>query len=61
MKRTHCIALAALALGVLVAAPSAQAQTKKISYAITELPTLVSDSSFAFGINNIGGGRRQLI
>jgi subtilisin-like proprotein convertase family protein len=55
MKRTHCIAIAALALGVLAAVSSVQAQTKKVSYAITELPLLASsDTSAADSINNSG-------
>ena len=61
MKRTHCIALAVLALGVLAAAPGVQAQTKKISYAITELPALPGNDSFAFGHQQLRGGRRQFI
>ena len=36
MKRT-CSAVAALVLGVLVAVPNVQAQTKKITYAFTDL------------------------
>ena len=55
MKRTCCFAIAALTLGVLVAVPNAQAQTKKITYAITELPPLVSsDTSAVDSINNNG-------
>ena len=55
MKRTHFIALAALALGVLAAIPSVHAQTKKISYAITELPPWVSSNrSSANSINELG-------
>ena len=40
MTRVCCTAV--LVLGVLVAAPNAQAQTKKISYAITDLGALPS-------------------
>ena len=55
MKRTHCIALAALALGVLVAAPSAQAQTKRVTFATTPLtPTTPPDSAWVKDINNNG-------
>ena len=55
MKRTHCIAIAALALGVLAAAPSVQAQTKKVSYAIADLgPWVSSNTSGATKVNNGG-------
>ena len=50
-------AIAALVLGVLVAAPSAQAQTKKISYAIAELSpeaTYESTSVSVRDVNNCG-------
>jgi hypothetical protein len=44
-----------LVLGVLVAARTAQAQTKKISYAIHELsPSVSSDSSYVRDINEFG-------
>ena len=55
MKRTHWIAIAALALGVLAAAPKAQAQTKKITYAITDLgPCTSFPNSTASKINGNG-------
>ena len=55
MKRTCCFAIAALVLGVLVAVPSAQAQTKKISYAIADLgPWVSSNTSGAIKVNNGG-------
>ena len=48
MKRTCCFALAALVLAMLVAVPSAQAQTKKVSYAITDLGVLTSISAYIY-------------
>ena len=54
MKRTMLFAIAALVLGVLVAAPNAQAQTKKISYAITDLGPWGASDKHGDGINNNG-------
>jgi probable HAF family extracellular repeat protein len=47
MKRTCCIAIAAVALGVLAAASSVQAQTKKITYAITDLGVFPSNTPYS--------------
>jgi subtilisin-like proprotein convertase family protein len=55
MKRTHCIALAALALSVLAAVPDVEAQTKKVTFATTPLtPTTPPDSAWVKDINNNG-------
>ncbi len=55
MKRTHCIALAALALGVLVPVPYAEAQTKKVTFAVAPLnPPPGTDTTSVRAINNNG-------
>jgi subtilisin-like proprotein convertase family protein len=53
MKKTYCIAIAAVVVGVLVAVPDAQAQTKKVTFAVAPLnPPPGTDTSSVRAFNN---------